>query len=70
MFLVWRPIPNIVWDVTGTALELPLWVLFATGWLIDGKFWGRPVDIEQAPDGSLFVSDDHAGVIYRISYDE
>ena len=34
MFLVWRPIPNIVWDVTGTALELPLWVLFATGWLI------------------------------------
>ena len=34
MFLLWRPIPNIVWDVTGTALELPLWVLFAAGWLI------------------------------------
>jgi protein-S-isoprenylcysteine O-methyltransferase Ste14 len=34
MFLLWRPIPNIVWDVTGTALELPLWILFATGWLI------------------------------------
>jgi methanethiol S-methyltransferase len=34
MFLVWRPIPNIVWDVTGTALELPLWALFAAGWLI------------------------------------
>jgi len=34
MFLLWRPILNIVWDVTGTALELPLWVLFATGWLI------------------------------------
>src|SRR5215211_5069941 len=34
MFLLWRPIPNIVWDVTGTALEVPLWVLFATGWLI------------------------------------
>ena len=34
MFLVWRPIPNMVWDVTGTALEIPLWVLFATGWLI------------------------------------
>src|SRR5215203_5438710 len=28
MFLLWRPIPNIVWDVTGTALEVPLWVLF------------------------------------------
>ena len=34
MFLLWRPIPNIVWDVTGTALEVPLWILFATGWLI------------------------------------
>ncbi|MGH8248544.1 MAG: PQQ-dependent sugar dehydrogenase [Gammaproteobacteria bacterium] len=41
---------------------------FATGWLIDEKFWGRPVDVEIAADGSLFVSDDFAHVIYRISY--
>ena len=34
MFLLWRPIPDVVWDVRGTALELPLWVLFAAGWLI------------------------------------
>ena len=34
MFLVWRPISIVVWDVTGTAFELPLWFLFATGWLI------------------------------------
>ncbi|HEU0285113.1 MAG TPA: isoprenylcysteine carboxylmethyltransferase family protein [Sphingomicrobium sp.] len=34
MFLFWRPIPNVVWDVTGTAFELPLWILFATGWLV------------------------------------
>ena len=34
MFLVWRPIPNTIWDVTGTAFELPLWFLFACGWLI------------------------------------
>ena len=34
MFLVWRPIPIVVWDVTGTVFELPLWFLFATGWLI------------------------------------
>ncbi len=34
MFLVWRPIPNVIWDVTGTAFELPLWLLFASGWLI------------------------------------
>ncbi len=42
--------------------------VFAEGWL-DGKFvWGRPVDLEVLPDGSLLVSDDHAGAIYRISY--
>lgn len=34
MFLVWRPIPNVLWDVTGTALAMPLWLLFAAGWLI------------------------------------
>lgn len=42
---------------------------FASGWLTrEKKFWGRPVDIEQMPDGSLLVSDDFADVIYRISY--
>jgi glucose/arabinose dehydrogenase len=42
--------------------------IFAEGWLQDGKAWGRPVDILIMPDGALLVSDDHAGVIYRISY--
>ncbi|MDB5230986.1 MAG: sorbosone dehydrogenase family protein [Chitinophagaceae bacterium] len=42
---------------------------FAEGWLdADGKVLGRPVDVEIAPDGALLVSDDFAGVIYRISY--
>ncbi|HWP35833.1 MAG TPA: sorbosone dehydrogenase family protein [Thermodesulfobacteriota bacterium] len=41
---------------------------FAEGWLRDGKFWGRPVDVEVMPDGSLLVSDDYAGAIYRITY--
>lgn len=40
--------------------------VFAEGWLQNGTAWGRPVDVEIAPDGSLFVSDDEAGVIYRI----
>ena len=34
MFLFWRPIPQVIWDATGSALELPLWILFAAGWLI------------------------------------
>jgi glucose/arabinose dehydrogenase len=42
---------------------------FATGWLReDGSNWGRPVDVITATDGSLFVSDDSTGVIYRIYY--
>jgi len=42
--------------------------VFAEGWLQGESGWGRPVDIEVMPDGSLLVSDDHAGVIYRIAY--
>jgi len=42
---------------------------FATGWLReDGSNWGRPVDVLTASDGSLFVSDDGGGVVYRIFY--
>ncbi|MEJ2140849.1 MAG: sorbosone dehydrogenase family protein [Gammaproteobacteria bacterium] len=41
---------------------------FATGWLEGQSAWGRPVDIMHLLDGSLLVSDDKAGVIYRISY--
>ena len=42
---------------------------FATGWLNpeDEDVWGRPVDMEWMPDGSLLVSDDFAEAIYRIS---
>lgn len=42
---------------------------FAEGWLeADQKRWGRPVDVKVARDGALLVSDDLAGVVYRISY--
>jgi len=39
---------------------------FATGWLKGPDVLGRPVDIIVADDGSLLVSDDNAGKIYRI----
>jgi glucose/arabinose dehydrogenase len=44
---------------------------FAEGWLDSGSqdVWGRPVDVQPLPDGSLLVSDDKANVIYRISYE-
>lgn len=44
--------------------------VFASGWLDkeENKGWGKPVDILELPDGSILVSDDVAGAIYRISY--
>lgn len=44
--------------------------IFAEGWLNDQKAWGRPTDLLIMPDGALLVSDDLAGVIYRISYQD
>ena len=42
---------------------------FAAGWLTsDGEYIGRPIALTQLRDGSLLVSDDFAGAIYRISY--
>lgn len=41
---------------------------FIEGWLRGDEVLGRPVDLLVAPDGSLLVSDDQRGVIYRISY--
>jgi glucose/arabinose dehydrogenase len=43
---------------------------FVTGFLDEAKdeVWGRPVDVEMLDDGSMLVSDDHAGAVYRITY--
>jgi glucose/arabinose dehydrogenase len=42
---------------------------FASGWLReDGSQWGRPVDVITGPDGSLYISDDGRGRIYRVFY--
>ncbi len=43
--------------------------VFAEGWLnADGEYLGRPVDVQVLNDGSLLVSDDLAGAVWRISY--
>jgi glucose/arabinose dehydrogenase len=44
---------------------------FMTGFLEDpktAKFWGRPAYLLQMPDGSMLVSDEQLGAIYRVSY--
>lgn len=42
--------------------------VFAQGWLDGVEAWGRPVDVLVMPDGSLLVSDDRSGAVYRITY--
>jgi glucose/arabinose dehydrogenase len=44
--------------------------VFAEGWLNKdtGLYTGRPVDVAVMKDGSLLVSDDYVGAIYRITY--
>jgi len=56
---------RVTLDQQGRAVRQQV---FAEGWLRKGKPWGRPVDVQVAPDGSLLVSDDLAGAIYRIRY--
>ena len=48
--------------------------VFLDGFMTDAKadppMWGRPVDLLQLADGSMLVSDDYNGVIYRVSHDK
>jgi glucose/arabinose dehydrogenase len=54
-------------DAAGHALS---YEPFAEGWLDNSSqtAWGRPADVLVAADGSLLVSDDYAGAIYRIRF--
>ncbi|WP_411829162.1 PQQ-dependent sugar dehydrogenase [Pandoraea sputorum] len=57
---------RVVLDAKGNVSKQEV---FAQGWLGDGDaVWGRPVDLLTLPDGSLLISDDYAGAIYRITY--
>lgn len=38
------------------------------GWIAAGEVWGRPCGLLQMPDGSVLISDDHGGRIYRLRY--
>jgi glucose/arabinose dehydrogenase len=58
-------IERVIVDAKGNAKQ----EVFASGWITgDRAFMGRPDDVLVAPDGSLLISDDWAGAIYRISY--
>jgi glucose/arabinose dehydrogenase len=60
---------RVVLDANGKVTK---YEPFLTGFLTDDKadppMWGRPVDVQLLGDGSMLVSDDYNGVIYRVSY--
>src|SRR3984885_3154038 len=57
---------RVILDPSGTKVEKS--EPFATGFLDGQNILARPVDVQVMPDGSLLVSDDWNGAIYRISY--
>lgn len=57
-----RP-PEHPWDATGRITQRD----FLTGFLKDEAVIGRPVDAAQGQDGSIYISDDHGGSIFRLS---
>jgi len=54
---------SLHWNADGSIEERD----FMVGFERDGELIGRPVDVAEAPDGALYVSDDYAGVIYRVT---
>ena len=64
----WQKVGYQVIDVTIENNKAIKQTSFATGWLNNGEVTGRPVALAQLADGSVLVSDDMKGLIYRISY--
>ncbi|MBS1893402.1 MAG: gluconolaconase [Actinobacteria bacterium] len=54
------------WDEEKRTLE-PAQVLVSGFQDEDGERWGRPVDVVPGPEGALFVSDDTAGAVYKLT---
>jgi glucose/arabinose dehydrogenase len=68
----WNKTKKIGGDIVVATLNpdgtVKAWTPFVTGFLQDNNYIGRPVDMLQMPDGSLLISDDWNGAVYRLSY--
>ena len=68
----WNKTKKVGGDVVVAKLNndgsVQSWEPFLTGFLQDNAYSGRPVDVQVMQDGSLLVSDDHAGAVYRVTY--
>jgi glucose/arabinose dehydrogenase len=54
---------SLHWRADGSIEERD----FLTGFLEDDDVIGRPVDVAEGPDGAIYVSDDYAGAVYRVT---
>ncbi len=54
---------SLLWQADGSIVERD----FVSGFLQSRQLLGRPVDVLESRDGSIFVSDDYSGRVYRIS---
>jgi glucose/arabinose dehydrogenase len=64
---------RIKFNDKGEALEPP--EDFISGWIRPGEtkkgvWMGRPVGLVEGPDGAMYVSDDSAGVVYRVTWEK
>jgi glucose/arabinose dehydrogenase len=59
---------RVSFDAKGQAKTEPFLSGFLTDEKADPPRWGRPVDVLQLKDGSVLVSDDYNGIIYRVSH--
>jgi glucose/arabinose dehydrogenase len=70
----WNKTKKIGGDVIVAKLNndgsIKSWEPFLTGFLQDNAYSGRPVDVQVMKDGALLVSDDYAGAVYRVTYQE
>jgi glucose/arabinose dehydrogenase len=68
----WNKTKKIGGDVIVVKLNqdgsVKSWQPFLTGFLQNNEYIGRPVDVQVMKDGSLLVSDDYAGAVYRVTY--
>ena len=68
----WNKTKKIGGDVIVALLNpngsVKAWEPFLTGFLKDNQYSGRPIDVQVMKDGSLLVSDDYGGAIYRVTY--
>jgi len=67
----WNRTDPIGYRITMVSLDGNMAVsceTFIEGWLDGNRSWGRPVDIVELADGSILISDDTAGAIYRVFY--